>query len=277
MSIRTVLCILPAKAFDEDLRVAGDFCREADAHLIAVPTQLISYPIVSNDRALSSVWLEDRQREMDELAQTVDELKRKLGSTDLSFDVSGMCVEYGLARRRISQRALYADLVLVGRQACLVEGIRTDVVNGVLFETATPVIVNGRNEPLSIAPQSIVLAWDSSNEAACAARQSLEFMKLARTVFVTMIDPVVKDDVNGEEPGADIATFLARHGVPVQVDRLPSGGRPVDQALLQHTVDVGATLLVMGAYNHPRWQQIMFGGVTNNLIDQGAVPLFLSR
>ncbi|MBX5224753.1 universal stress protein, partial [Rhizobium sp. NLR8a] len=78
-------------------------------------------------------------------------------------------------------------------------------------------------------------------------------------------------------PGADIAAYLARHGVKVQVDRIASGGQPADQVLRQHAVDVSADLIVMGAYNHPRWQQTIFGGVTRGMIEESRMPIFMAH
>jgi nucleotide-binding universal stress UspA family protein len=130
---------------------------------------------------------------------------------------------------------------------------------------------------MTTSPKSVLLAWDSSNEAARAARQSLDFLKASDTVHVTLIDPVSSATANGEEPGADIAAYLARHGINVEVDRVPSGGRRVDEALRQHALDVAADLIVMGAYNHPRLQQRLFGGVTQSMLKDSTVPMFLSR
>ncbi|MGO7646037.1 universal stress protein, partial [Rhizobium ruizarguesonis] len=79
-----------------------------------------------------------------------------------------------------------------------------------------------------------------------------------------------------EEPGADIARFLSRHGVKVQVDRVASGGNTAEEVLRQHAMDVNADLIVMGAYNHPRWQQTLFGGVTRNMIEQSSMQIFMA-
>ncbi|MGO7954792.1 universal stress protein, partial [Rhizobium ruizarguesonis] len=66
----------------------------------------------------------------------------------------------------------------------------------------------------------------------------------------------------------DVANFLARHGVKVDVDCIESGGRRVDEVLRQHAVDVAADMIVMGAYNHSRLQQSLFGGVTQSMLGE---------
>ncbi|KQQ44873.1 universal stress protein [Rhizobium sp. Leaf311] len=277
MAIRTVLCILPVKGYDKDLAVALEFCRKADAHLSLVPVCMNSFPIMGDYNALSSVWLEDRQQEVEDLGRTVEDIKKHILDSDISFDVSGVHTEVGLARREIGRRALYADVVLLGRNAMRDQEVRRQVLDGVLFGTSSPLVINRLNRAFSPAPKKIVLAWDSSNEAARAAREALSLIKAAENVFVTMVDPVAQEDYNGEEPGADVATFLTRHGVKVQVDRLPSGAGRVDEVLIQHATDIDADLIVMGAYNHPRWQQSILGGATRNMIDACPFPLLLAH
>jgi nucleotide-binding universal stress UspA family protein len=105
----------------------------------------------------------------------------------------------------------------------------------------------------------------------------MELLKECEIVHVTLVDPIATSYGNGEEPGADVATFLSRHGVKVEVDCISSGGRRVDRALRQHAMDVAADMIVMGAYNHPRIQQRLFGGVTRCMLKDSGVPLFISH
>lgn len=89
-----------------------------------------------------------------------------------------------------------------------------------------------------------------------------------------LVDPKTK---NGEEPGADVATYLARHRVKVTVDRLPSAGGPVEEVLAQHARDTSAGLIVIGAYGHSRIRERVFGGVTKSMIDAPILPVLMVR
>ncbi|KQV39161.1 MULTISPECIES: universal stress protein [unclassified Rhizobium] len=277
MPIRTVLCILNSRDFQEDLEAAVDFCSASGAHLTAAVICLGFAVMDGAYGATSVVWLEERQREVDELGQKTEKVREFLSRTDLSYDVQEIYTEYAFAQDDIAQRALYADIVLIGRQAASDDDLRKRIIGGTLFQTPTPIIINRGQQPLQATSKSVLLAWDSSDEASRAARQALDILKAADCVYVTMIDPDAHESVNGEEPGADIATFLARHGVKVQVDRVASGGNRSDDVIRQHAMDVNADLIVMGAYNHPRWQQTLFGGVTRSMIENGRTTLFLSH
>ncbi|WP_064696270.1 universal stress protein [Rhizobium aegyptiacum] len=277
MAIRTVLSILSVHQFEEDLKTAIDFCGAHGAHLNALVIALGAAPIIGDYNVISPVWIEERQREIDALSDKAAEIKDILDLSEISHEVQGVYTEFAWADEDIAERALYADVVLVGRQAARDEDLRKRIIDGALFQTPTPILINRGTRAMTASVRSVLLAWDSSDEASRAARQSLDLLKQADTVYVTMVDPVARMRANGEEPGADIAAYLARHGVKVQVDRIASGGQSADQVLRQHAVDVSADLIVMGAYNHPRWQQTIFGGVTRGMIEESTMPIFMAH
>ncbi|PDT15188.1 universal stress protein [Rhizobium sp. J15] len=277
MTIRTVLSILSVNQFEEDLKSAIDFCGAHGAHLNAMLISLGAPPMIGDYHAVSTVWIEERQREIDALSQKTEEIKEILAQSDTSHEVQDVYTEFAWADEDIAERALYADVVLIGRQAARDDQLRKRIIDGALFQSPTPILINRGMKAMNPSSRSVLLAWDSSDEASRAARQALDLLKQADTVYVTMVDPVAKMRSNGEEPGADIAAFLARHGVRVQVDRIASGGQAADQILRQHAVDVSADLIVMGAYNHPRWQQTLFGGVTRSMIEKSRMPIFMAH
>ena len=76
---------------------------------------------------------------------------------------------------------------------------------------------------------------------------------------------------HGEEPGADIALQLARHGVHLNVDRVMSR-----EVIISHAVQTGSDLLVDGAYPHSRLRELLLGGTSRTLLAQMPVPVFAS-
>ncbi|WP_416066523.1 universal stress protein [Rhizobium sp. ZK1] len=275
MAITTVLSILKGNKYEQDLKSATSFCATYGAHLTALAVSIGATPSFGEYNAISTAWLDERQREIDELASTAAKIKETLSTSGLSFEVQDLYTEFAWADQDVAQRALYADIVLLGSDAAEDADLRKRIFDGALFQAPTPILINRGRHAITTSPRAVVLAWDSSNEAARAARQSLDFLERAEIVHVTMVDPLARMGVNGEEPGADIAAFLARHGVKVQIDRLSSEGKNADEIITRHAVDMGANLIVMGAYNHPRWQQSLFGGVTRRMIEDCKLPLFL--
>jgi nucleotide-binding universal stress UspA family protein len=105
----------------------------------------------------------------------------------------------------------------------------------------------------------------------------MAFLLAAESVEILIIDPEVGEAVHGENPGADIATHLARHGLRVNVVCLPSSGRSVATAINDYAVHSGAHLLVAGGYGHNRLHEFLLGGVTRELLQITKVPVLFSH
>lgn len=116
--------------------------------------------------------------------------------------------------------------------------------------------------------QRIVLAWNASREATRALTAALPLMAQAEHVCVLVIDPDGPAHRElGDNPGADIALYLARHGIDAVVRRADSDTDGVADTLLTEAVEMNADLICMGAYGHSRLRELVLGGVTRDVID----------
>jgi nucleotide-binding universal stress UspA family protein len=95
----------------------------------------------------------------------------------------------------------------------------------------------------------------------------MTFLVAAQAVTVLLVDPG-KRHRHGEEPGAEIALQLVRHGAHVNVDRVTSNGSSIAQVILRYAMQSGSDLLVFGAYSHARLRERLLGGTTRTLLAQ---------
>ena len=86
---------------------------------------------------------------------------------------------------------------------------------------------------------NVLVAWNASREAARAVHDALPILQRANKVTVVTIEP----GAAGRIPGADICTYLSRHGV------IP-GELAIGDTILNALADHGADLVVMGACGH---------------------------
>ncbi|WP_159952704.1 universal stress protein [Rhizobium sp. 18065] len=278
MSYRTVISILSVHQPEEDLRSAIAFARKEGAHLVAILVSMFVPPAVeAYAGAISTVWLEERDKDRLQLLEAEKKAREYLAATGISFELELLQTEIALADNQIGTRARYADIVLIGRNLNLDPELRARAIDGALFSAPKPILVVPEKKEPTLSPRNIVLAWDSSVEASRGVREALEMMKAAEEVVVTMVDPTASYGLNGGEPGADIATFLARHGVKVSVERIASGGRSVADVLNEKAIAIDADLIVMGAYGHSRLRERIFGGVTRDMLEGAVVPVLLAR
>ena len=278
MAFKTILAVTAPDLDDSDLQMAVELCQENDAHLAVLVMVLAAPPPIGGYASvISEAWLEERQEDLDKLQQRTAEVSAFLAEKDVSSDVVSAYQEEAWADETIGQRARYTDIVLLGPQLLSHPPLRGKVLEGSLFSSGKPMLLLPAGSTASLNPKRVMIAWDSRLEASNAVSSAMDLLSAADAVHVALVDPVEGESGHGAEPGADIATYLARHGVKVTVDRLPSQGRTVADTLRQHAIDISADLLVMGAYGHSRLRQRVFGGVTRSMVDDPPLPVLLAR
>ena len=104
---------------------------------------------------------------------------------------------------------------------------------------------------------------------------ALDLLRLAKAVTVLSIDP--EQDSDDRMPSADITLHLARHGVAVEGTSTVGLDISVGDLLLSRAADLGADLIVMGAYGHSRVRELVLGGATRQILQEMTVPVLMSH
>jgi nucleotide-binding universal stress UspA family protein len=184
----------------------------------------------------------------------------------------------GVAPQQVALHGRYADLIVVGQDSPE-EGAPAagPLLEAALFTSGRPVLVvpfTGRFETLG---KRVLIGWNAKREAARAVHDALPLLAGADSASVLVVNPQPGSDLHGEEPGADIAQHLARHGVKVTVERIVAPDLGADDALLNRAAESGADLIVIGGYGHSRLRELVLGGVTRGLLRHMTVPVLMSH
>ena len=176
----------------------------------------------------------------------------------------------------IALHARHADLVVLGQPEPEANGeVNAQVPEDVVLSAGRPALVVpyiGAGKRLGVR---VMVAWDGGREAARAVGDALPLLARAESVAVLVINP--SQGGHGEQPGADIALHLARHGITVEAQHLEAKDLSVGDALLSRLSDQDIDLLVMGAYGHSRLRELVLGGVTRKIFQQMTVPVLMSH
>lgn len=278
MAFKTLLAVTGPDLGDGDLKLAIALCEEIEAHLAVLVVALAAPPPIGEYAAVvSDAWLQERQADMDMLQKRTAVVTALLASSPVSSDVSSEYPEEAGADDVIGRRARYADVTLLGPELLSRGILKSKAIEGALFSSGKPLLLVPEGAAPTLKPKRIMVAWDSRIEASNAVARSLDLLSAADNVHLVLVDPLEGETGQGAEPGADLATYLARFGVKVTVDRVPSQGRTVAATLRQHAIDISADLLVMGAYGHSRLRERIFGGVTRSMIDEPPLPILMAR
>jgi nucleotide-binding universal stress UspA family protein len=176
----------------------------------------------------------------------------------------------------VGVHAYYADLVVIARPEPAVHtGGPPGLAESLVLSSGRPILLYPPGGTASRI-ERIVVAWNATRESARAASDAVPLLARAESVEVLVVDDK-RHPGHGQEPGADIARHLARHGAHVEVRRASSKGHDVGRFLLSQAAAFRADLLVMGAYGHSQVREWMFGSVTRTVLYEAVVPVLMSR
>ncbi len=232
--------------------------REQGAHLLGVD--------ISTPAAFEGAW-------KDQATGLEDFFQSQIGQ-------SGLHGQFRVADRATSSwkdcYAHFADLVIATqRNGNTADLALSGVPDDVLLSAGVPMLILPSGwQPRPIG-ESIVVAWNPSREATRAAHDAPPL--LTRAHRVTLFEFAPPADRRESAPNL-MAEHLMRHGVKAEVYTWPDTGdmSPVN-ALFSCLDSQEADLIVAGAYGHSRFMEGLFGGITQELLQNPTMPLLMSH
>jgi nucleotide-binding universal stress UspA family protein len=178
----------------------------------------------------------------------------------------------------VCMHARYADLVMIAQPGSD-SGIAhaREVADRIVLGAGAPVIVVPPASPMEGIGEKVLVGWDGGAHAARAIRDAMPMLVKASVVKILCVDPKPGSSGLGDLPGADLAAFLATHGVKAEADHRSAVGGDVGATILNEAADYGADLIVTGGYGHSRIGELLLGGVTDTLIEKSAVCVLMSH
>ncbi len=79
------------------------------------------------------------------------------------------------------------------------------------------------------------------------------------------------------KPGERIGLYLARHGIAARSQHFRANGIGTGDLILSTAADDGADLIVMEAYGHARWHELVLGRVPLHRLKPRTVPVLMSH
>jgi nucleotide-binding universal stress UspA family protein len=261
------------------LRAAARLAREHDAHLVGSAATGISWI----DLALltGSMAAPMPPEDFDGLREAA--ALRLRGFTEQAARLGVASVEARLVEDAADCALLlesrYADVVVLSRDVDTGRAIPARVrrmPEYVALRGVRPVLVVPPGYGDESLAGTVVAGWDGSTQALRALDAALPLLERADGVKLALINPDQLSELHSEQPGADMALYLTRHGVKVDVV-LERTHATVGDTLMTLARDCAAGLIVTGAYGHSRYREWALGGVTRELLERTPVPLLIAH
>jgi nucleotide-binding universal stress UspA family protein len=256
------------------LRLARDYEAEVTA-AFAVFTP-VPQPMSVMAGSADYYWAHEESR-----AQQAGAIERLFIAELVRAEVPGRWVEAGEHDEpSVSRHGRCADLVIAGQDdpGDPESFIADHFVEDLVMESGRPVLLVPYAGEFPTIGARVMVAWDGSREATRAIHDALPFLKRARQVTIVTVNELSNRSPASQMPGAEIASAIGRHGVTVDVNAI-EGARDasIGDVLLSQASDLDADLLVMGAYGHARWRELVLGGATRTLLKSSTLPVLLSH
>ena len=128
--------------------------------------------------------------------------------------------------------------------------------------------------PISALPDTVVIAWKATPEAARAVTAAMPFLSLAKQIVIMT---VAEDETTIEEEGAvRLMANLRWDGFTASVCCLQPGAQGAAETLLAAAREQAA-LLVMGGYGHSRLREWIFGGFAQRILRAAEIPVLIAH
>jgi nucleotide-binding universal stress UspA family protein len=245
----------------------------AQAH---VTVQAVSTRLAIPQSALSdmgaSLVAQENQRRVGAANNAAETCRRNAAAQGSSCTALAVHLPFSEAVSTFGRQSRLHDLTILDPGSdglCLERAL----IEEVLFKCGRPVLVAPEGYE-AFRLHHVMVAWDGSAQAARALNDALPLLAAAKTVNLVSIAEASKRDVL---PGADIAPHLERHGVRATLVDLDASKSDVETLLRDQSHAHRTDLVVMGAYAHSWWREIVLGGVTRSFLGDPPAPLFLSR
>lgn len=255
------------------VEVAGKCEARAAALIVAVH---LASAFAEEQRPLSEVLTDIAKGAHSMAAAEREKIIAWLDRSPYRFEVRDVTAEGALYQDEVIAHARMADLVVMARGVAH-ERARRALLEHILFKSGRPMLLVPGPPPKKWRWERALIGWNAKPEATRAVTAAMPLLQRAKEVVVATVDAVPSPSGHGQAPGRELATYLARHGVRVEVRNIDGLGRTEGKALLDEALNLNADMIVIGAYGHSRAQEFLFGGVTRELLAAAPVPLFLAH
>ena len=165
------------------------------------------------------------------------------------------------------------DVIVMHRSDTKSIGLHDRVIEYGLFESGRPILLAPPLAQRQIGT-NVLIAWNCSTEQARATALAMPLLQTADRVTVLTIAGGTA--VPGP-PAEQLIRYLQRNGIVAEPMRVELDGRSTGEAILTTAQSLGCDLLIKGAYTQSRLRQMIFGGATQHVLANAALPVLLAN
>jgi nucleotide-binding universal stress UspA family protein len=274
----------PTQAGLARMRSGVRLAERYQAHLtglfIRMPLLLAAeLPIVTGIRLEGGVRHQEFEQAVEREEAAIRDCEREFREAVARVSIEGdWSLADGGSPSLIDAEARFADLIIVGQGAGKgAAAVQAGFPAELALACGRPVLVIPACYATDAIAERVLVAWNGTREAARAVHDAMPLLERAQFVALLAVAPPWGETDDGMRELAKLADHLKRHGVTAEryVARAPE--HAAGEEILAQAGRASCDLVVMGAYGHSHMREMVLGGATRTLLQDAAVPLFLSH
>ena len=256
------------------LRIAADLAERLKAGVIGIAAGQPMLMFYGDGFVSGDVFDQDRKVLDAEMKQAEAEFRAALEHCGGPVEWRSSVV-FALLSDYLAREARSADLVITeAASSDLFDSSRSVNTGDLVMQSGRPVLVVPADVS-ALKLDRVVVGWNDTRECRRAAYDALPVLRLAAQVVVVEIN--VADEIAPARARVDdVVAWLGKHGVTAEGRASLSSGDDAS-ALVTIAQELGAGVIVAGAYGHSRLREWALGGVTRNLLRGTGVCSLLSH
>lgn len=174
----------------------------------------------------------------------------------------------------VGSRSRVFDLTVVARPKKGTNIAAMSILEAALFEGGKPILIAPPKSPAKLA-EHLAIAWNGSTETARTIAFSMPFINRAKKVTIITIE-----DFGVPGPSAqELARQLEQNGIEIETDykHVDRSKESPGKVFLDEANEIGADLLIKGAYTQSRIRQMIFGGATDYILWNSEIPVLMAN
>ena len=191
---------------------------------------------------------------------------------DQTGDACASLTEITTLSNETLEQARFHELVVLARVAEL----SSQRLHTIVMRAGRPVLV-AAPKPARIKGDTVVVGWKNSAESARALTAAMPLLTRAKQVTLVSVSENAAGDDSDLVSAEAVARQLQWHGIAARVEISHAPSVSAARKIEEIALGLDADLIVMGAYGHSRMQEMVFGGVTREMLSNCALPVLMTH
>lgn len=219
--------------------------------------------------------IELANRQEDHLRGILRRLSAEFGLTEEPVaENMALCTfaeEHGRMADVVKQAGRLSDIIVLPKPQ-RERNLGQSSLKAALYGAGRPVLMcPGQQQPDATFADHVAVGWNGSLPAARAVASSLDIVGAAKKVNI-----ITGGKIQSHGPDEnELVAYYALRGITAEIVRFDT--KDPATGLLDACKDIGASLLVIGAYSHSHETEMLFGGNTERIVDQTQMPILMAH